>query len=199
VGVVVPPYMQLIIEEVVRLARNSPHVSQASGVSVRTSIANLEAAVSNAERRGILTGEERVAVRPCDLQHLIASSRGKVEMTLAEDDASEDKLLKTLIGEAIKNVFDAVAEPDDFETISEQFQGNLTFPANDELSAQEFIQNMDQVDGLTDGAKQIARGLKMDPDDPQVLAGAGELLLEGLYVHNRLSKLDTDGKSFFKR
>ncbi|MEM7809250.1 MAG: sigma 54-interacting transcriptional regulator, partial [Planctomycetota bacterium] len=52
VGVVVPPFMQMIIEEVVRLARTSPHVSQASGVSVRTSIANLESAVSNAERRG---------------------------------------------------------------------------------------------------------------------------------------------------
>ncbi len=199
VGVVVPPFMQLIIEEVVRLARKSPHVSQASGVSVRTSIANLEAAVSNAERRGILTGEERVAVRPCDLQHLVASSRGKVEMTLAEDDASEDKLIKSLVGEAVKGVFDAVADPDDFEEISEQFQGNLSFPADDELPAKEFVENMKAVDGLLKGAKQVCRGLQMDADDPQVLAAAGELLLEGLYVHNRLSKFDTDGKAFFKR
>ncbi|MEM7809152.1 MAG: magnesium chelatase, partial [Planctomycetota bacterium] len=199
VGVVVPPFMQMIIEEVVRLARTSPHVSQASGVSVRTSIANLESAVSNAERRGILTGEERVAVRPCDLQHVIASSRGKVEMTLAEDDASEDKLLRTLIGEAVKNVFDAVADPDSFETIIEQFEGNLSFPADDELSAKEFVANMEAVNGLRDGAENVARAMQMDPDDPQVLAGAGELLLEGLYVHNRLSKFDSDGKSFFKR
>ncbi len=199
VGVVVPPYMQMIIEEVVRLARTSPHVSQASGVSVRTSIANLEAAVSNAERRGILTGEDRVAVRPCDLQHVIASSRGKVEMTLAEDDASEDKLLKTLIGEAVKSVFDAVATPDEFEEVADQFQGNLSFPADDELSAKEFVANMALVDGLRDGAEQVCRALNMDPSDPQVLAGAGELLLEGLYVHNRLSKFDNDGKSFFKR
>ncbi len=166
---------------------------------MRTSIANLEAAVSNAERRGILTGEERVAVRPCDLQHLVASSRGKVEMTLAEDDASEDKLIKSLIGEAIKNVFDTVATPDDFDGISEQFEGNLSFPADDELPAKEFVDNMGLVDGLKDGARTICRALQMDPDDPQVLAGCGELLLEGLYVHNRLSKYDGDGKSFFKR
>src|SRR6185436_2242298 len=53
----VPRFMSEISEEVVRLARSSPHVSQASGVSVRTSIANLETAVRNAERRGITTGE----------------------------------------------------------------------------------------------------------------------------------------------
>src|SRR5437899_2486525 len=35
-----PRFMAEIIEEIVRLARSSPHVSQASGVSVRTSIAN---------------------------------------------------------------------------------------------------------------------------------------------------------------
>ncbi len=56
----IPPFMAETIEEVVRQARNSPHVSQASGVSVRTSIANMEVAVSNAERRGILTGESHV-------------------------------------------------------------------------------------------------------------------------------------------
>src|SRR4051812_47025138 len=38
VKVEVPRFMTEIVEEVVRLARSSPHVSQASGVSVRTSI-----------------------------------------------------------------------------------------------------------------------------------------------------------------
>jgi magnesium chelatase subunit I len=52
-------------------------VSQASGVSVRTSIANLETVVSNAERRAILTGESRVVPRMCDLNYLIASCRGR--------------------------------------------------------------------------------------------------------------------------
>jgi len=46
-------------------------------VSVRTSIANLETAVSNAERRGILTQETRVIPRICDLNYLIASCRGR--------------------------------------------------------------------------------------------------------------------------
>src|SRR5437773_1522820 len=81
VRVDVPRFMSEIVEEMVRLARASPHVSQASGVSVRTSIANLETMVSNAERRGIVSGEQRVVPRICDLNYLIASSRGKIEMT----------------------------------------------------------------------------------------------------------------------
>src|SRR5438105_4938558 len=78
----VPRFMSEVVEEVVRLARTSPHVSQASGVSVRTSIANLETVISNAERRAILTGEKRVVPRMCDLNYLVASCRGKIEMTL---------------------------------------------------------------------------------------------------------------------
>src|SRR3954471_5750023 len=78
----VPRFMSELVEEVVRLARSSPHVSQASGVSVRTSIVNMETVVSSAEKRGIVTGEKRVVPRICDLHHLIASCRGKIEMTL---------------------------------------------------------------------------------------------------------------------
>src|SRR3954452_175147 len=121
VRVDVPRFMSEIIEEVVRLARSSPHVSQASGVSVRTSIANLETAVSNAERRAILTREKRVVPRICDLNYLVASCRGKIEMTLAEEEGAEDKLIKSLTGEAVKAVFGRYGDAEDFEDITEQF------------------------------------------------------------------------------
>src|SRR3954468_3149706 len=55
VRVEVPRFISEIVEETVRLARSSPHVSQASGVSVRTSIANLEAGARQAEARGSRT------------------------------------------------------------------------------------------------------------------------------------------------
>src|ERR671913_114662 len=121
VRVDVPRFMSEIVEEMVRLARSSPHVSQASGVSVRTSIANLETVVSNAERRGIATGEKRVVPRICDLNFLVASCRGKIEMTLAEEEGAEDKLIKSLTGEAVKAVFARYAKLDDYESIIEQF------------------------------------------------------------------------------
>ena len=199
VDVVVPQYLQEVVEEVVRLARTSPHVSQASGVSVRTSIANSETVVSNAERRGLATGETRVVARVCDLSHLIASCRGKIEMTLAEEDGSEDKLVASLIGEAVKSVFNGVADVDDYEAITDQFAGNLTFPAGDDLTAEEFVANMKAIKTLPQSATKLAKEIGVDPNDPGTMAGVGEFLLEGLYVNDRLSKFNQKGKAFFKR
>ena len=199
VQVDVPKFMSEIIEETVRLARSSPHVSQASGVSVRTSIANLETLISNAERRGILTGEKRVMPRICDLNFLIASCRGKIEMTLAEEEGAEDKLIRSLVGEAVKSVFANHGDPDGHDAITEQFRGNLTFPAGDDLSAEEFVANMKAIKTLPQAAAALARELGLDPSDPAALASAGEFLLEGLYVNNRLSKYNAKGKTFFKK
>jgi magnesium chelatase subunit I len=199
VKVEVPQFMNEIIEETVRLARASPHVSQASGVSVRTSIANLETVVSNAERRALLTKEKRVVPRICDLNYLIASCRGKIEMTLAEEEGAEDKLIRALVGEAVKSVFGRYGDPEAHENITEQFKGNLTFPAGDDLSAEEFVANMKAIKGLTPAAAALAKEINVDGSDPAVLASVGEFLLEGLYVNNRLSKYNAKGKTFFKR
>jgi magnesium chelatase subunit I len=189
VQVVVPDYLHRIIEEAIAQARRSPHINQASGVSVRASIACLENVVSSAERRGILNGEQRVAARPCDLQHIVAATRGKIELMLAEDgSAGEDKLVAALVGEAIKQVFGAAADVDDFEPIAEQFEQGLKITLGDELSAADAVGSLRHVDGLLPAAVKLAKSLKLDAKDEQMLAGVGELILEALYVHNRLSK-----------
>ncbi len=199
VAVEMPQFIHEIVEEMVRLARSSPHVSQASGVSVRTSIANLETVISNAERRGIVTGEKRVVPRICDLNYLIASSRGKIEMTLAEEDGAEDKLIKSLTGEAVKSVFIRYADLDAYEPIIEQFKGNLTFPAGDDLTAEEFVTNMKLIKKLPEFATALAKEMELENSDPAILAAVGEFILEGLYVNDRLSKYNTKGKTFFKK
>jgi len=199
VEVEMPRFMAEITEEIVRLARSSPHVSQASGVSVRTSIANRETVTSNAERRGIKTGEQRVVARVSDLSAVLASCRGKIEMTLAEEDAAEDKLIRSLSGEAVKAVFARYADVDGFQSIVEQFGGHLTFPAGDELSADEFIANMKAVKGFAQSAARLAKAMNLDGNDTGALAAVGEFILEGLYVNNRLSKYSAKGKAFFRR
>jgi magnesium chelatase subunit I len=186
----VPAYMHRIIEESVAAARTSSHINQSSGVSVRASIACLENMVSSAERRGILTGEQRVVPRICDLSHIVASTRGKIELMLADDgdNATEDKLVISLIGEAVAKVFDQVADADDFESIIEQFEDGLKLSVGDDLPADQQVENMKLVEGLYDAARNIAKRLEVDPKDNQQIAAAGEFLLEALYVHNRLSK-----------
>jgi magnesium chelatase subunit I len=195
----VPRFMAEVVEEVVRLARSSPHVSQASGVSVRTSIANLETLVSNAERRAILTGETRIVPRMCDLNYLVASCRGKIEMTLAEEEGAEDKLIRSLSGEAVKAVYARYDDPDGHDDIVSQFKGNLTFPSGDDLPADEFVANMKAIKGLLQAAGALAKRLKVDGGDNATLAAVGEFFLEGLYVNNRLSKFNSRGKTFFKK
>ena len=101
----IPIYIKEAVEEIARLARSSPHVNQQSGVSVRMSIANLENVVSNAERRAIKSRERFIVPRVSDLASAAASSRGKLELTMSEDDGHEDKLIHRIIDEAVKNIF----------------------------------------------------------------------------------------------
>ena len=79
--VVVPGFMKEIVEEISRLARSSPHVNQASGVSVRMSIANYENMLSSAERRAVLLGEDAAVARISDLAYLAASAAARWNST----------------------------------------------------------------------------------------------------------------------
>src|ERR1043165_3993144 len=114
--------MHEILEEFVRTARTSPHINQSSGVSVRCSIANAENLVSSAERRGILAGEKRVTARVDDLAFISASSRGKLELMLAEGDGAEDKLINSLVGEAVKTIFARYQDFNRYDEIALQFK-----------------------------------------------------------------------------
>ena len=120
-------------------------------------------------------------------------------MTLAEEEGAEDKLIKSLIGEAVKNVFNRVTSVDDFDAITEQFKGNLTFPTGDELPAAEFVANMKAIKPLPGAAVRLAKEMELNADDPAMLASVGEFVLEGLYVNDRLSKYNSRGKAFFRK
>ena len=187
--VVVPPYLHRVIEEAVTLARSSSYINQASGVSVRTSIACLENLVSSAERRGVMTGEPVVVARVSDLAHVLTSTRGKIELLMADDgDNTEDKLVESLLGEAVKAVFGQRADADEFVAVSDQFADGLRLTVGDDVSAEAVVASLAQVDGLADAARDVAGRLDLNADDPQMLASAGEFLLEALYVNNALSK-----------
>ena len=199
VEVVIPSFIAQIVEQIIVLARNSPNVSQTSGVSVRASICCVEAVASNAERRGIMADAKHVVARVGDLHHIIAACRGKIELSLADDEAAEDKLIESLTGEAVKLVFAELADVKDYEPIIEQFTGNLTFPSGDEITDEEFVANMGAISGVVRAAERLCGELGLDSKDHSMLASVGELILEALYVNNRLSKFNRGGKSFFRK
>jgi magnesium chelatase subunit I len=199
IAVEVPKFMHEVLEEFVRLARNSPHINQSSGVSVRCSIANAENLVSSAERRAIIHKEDRVTTRIDDLAFISASCRGKIELMLAEGDTAEDKLIGSLVGEAVKNVFDRYADLNDFDEIAMQFKGGLTLQVGDEVPTEMLVENYSHVKGLKQAATKLAAELGMDPKCLRAVGSAGEFLLEALYVNNRLTKSVTKGKAFFRK
>ncbi len=199
VRVQVPKFLHEIVEEFVRLARVSPHVNPASGVSVRCSLANVENLVSSAERRGIVHGENPVVARMDDLAFLPAGCRGKIELMLAEGEAAEDKLIVALLGEAVKLVFGRYAQVDTYEEIIQQFQGGMTLQVGDDVPTPTLAANYQHLKGLQAAAGKLAAKLGLSADDPAAVVSAGEFILEALYVHNRLSKVVARQKTFFRK
>lgn len=199
----VPVYVKEIVEEVSRLARTSPHVNQASGVSVRMSIANLENVVSNAERRALLNREAWVIPRVSDLTHLLPSSRGKVELTMTEDDGHEDKLIGRIADEAVKAVFTQHLDAREFRPAVDYFEAGKSVELGDTLSAQEVLKRVEKVPGLRKRADELARALLPELTDADARdaasASAAEFILEGLHVNNKLNKNVKSGTTSYRR
>ena len=199
VRVVVPGFLREILEETSRLARTSPHVNQASGVSVRMSIANLESTISNAERRALLHGEPVSVARISDLSHIAASSRGKMELAMTEDTGDEDHLVRRLIGEAVKTVFDEWFKPKQFRAIVEHIETGGSIQTGDGTSSQQLLDQLAAVPGLTDELNRVAESLEPELSTGDtatgLLASAAEFILDGLHCHNRLNKKPSDGNS----
>lgn len=198
--IVMPRFMAEIVEEFVRLARNSPHVNQQSGVSVRASITCTETLVSNAERRGIVLGESMVVPRVSDLANINASCRGKIELMLAENEEAEDKLISALLGEAVKNVAAQYLDVEELESVVQQFQGGKTnIEIGDDVAAADLVASAEKVRGLSRASKAVCDKADLPSDDNAALASAAEFILESLYVNNRLSKYTYHGNTFYKR
>jgi magnesium chelatase subunit I len=76
----VPGFVVELIERVAFLARTDKRIDQRSGVSQRMPITVLENAVSNAERRAVLLGEEVVVPRVSDVHAALPAITGKMEL-----------------------------------------------------------------------------------------------------------------------
>jgi magnesium chelatase subunit I len=201
--IAVPKFLKEIVEETSRLARTSPHVNQASGVSVRMSIANYENLLSNTERRALALGEDKSVARVSDLVALIGSSRGKIELNMTEETGEEDKLLSRIVEEAVKSIFDQHFDPKHFRNIVEYFESGNTLEVGDRLPGAEILK---RIDAVREFRKQVAKAaselepqIAATPLRPQLEASVAEFILDGLYCHNRLNKKQRSGLASYGR
>jgi magnesium chelatase subunit I len=199
--VFVPLFLKEIVEETSRLARKSPHVNQASGVSVRMSIANSENLVSNAERRALALGEQEAVARVSDLAGLVGSSRGKIELQMTEETGEEDKLLGRILEEAVKTIFDQHFDPKQFRNIVEYFESGNTLEVGDRVPHAQILK---RIEAVREFRKQVERAagdldakLAAGPLRPQLEASIAEFILDGLYTHNRLNKKQKSGEAIY--
>src|SRR4029079_4935785 len=104
VRVSVPEFMTEIVAMLSHLARESSHINQRSGVSVRLTVSNAETLVANAMRRALRHGERDVVPRASDLEAVAASTAGKVEIEALEE-GRDEQIVQHLLRSAVLTVF----------------------------------------------------------------------------------------------
>ena len=167
------------------------------------SIANLENVVSNAERRALLNGERWIVPRVSDLAHVVPSSRGKLELTMAEDEGHEDKLIGRLVDEAVKNVFAQHLDVREFRAVVDYFESGKGVELGDTLASRRCSSGSRRSPACGSGPRSWPRRSSARPADADAreaaTASAAEFILEGLHVHNKLNKNVKAGTTSYKR
>ena len=180
-----PPFMEAIVAEITFEARSSPDIAQASGVSVRMTVANYETLLANALRRALRLGEAEAVPRVSDLAALLASTQGKIELEYAGADTAEEEIIEGLVRRATRRVFDEQLTSEGLATVVEAFNQGWQVEVGPMMKAADYLDGLDEIPGLRDAAAALAGG-----DSPAQLASAIEFILEGLHLHNQLNKSD---------
>jgi magnesium chelatase subunit I len=191
--VVVPDFMAEIVAELSQLARESPHLNQRSGVSVRLTIANYETLVANATRRALRNGESEAVPRVSDLQALVSSTQGKVEIESLEE-GREEILLSQLVAAATLLVFRRRVQLTDPQVVIGAFNEETVVHAGDDLPASAYANTLAELPALAAPVLKLTGG----SEDPGVVASAVEFLLEGLHLTKRLNKEAAGSRAIYR-
>jgi magnesium chelatase subunit I len=192
-SVVVPDFMAEVVAELSQLARESPHLNQRSGVSVRLTIANYETLVANATRRALRNGESEAVPRVTDLQALVSSTQGKVEIESLEE-GREEILLTQLVSAAVLLVFRRRVQLADPHAVVGAFTQDTVVHAGDDLPAAAYADTLTSMPALTAPVLKLTGA----SEDPGVVASAVEFILEGLHLTKRLNKEAAGGRATYR-
>ena len=188
--VIVPPFMDAIIEEISRCARKSPYVDHHSGVSARFSIANYRAMVASARQRGIRLNERPAVPRISDLAHVHASGTGKLELDLmGSHQLSEHQVIEAVMSEAIGIVFGEYVDAHGLEKIADLFSKGVRIEVGDMLPSSAYADRFRDVPAAWEKAFEVNAS-----SDPAVRASCLEFVLAGLHATQRISRIERHGR-----
>ena len=186
IAVSVPEFMSMIVATVTHAARESSHINQRSGVSVRVTVANYEALIAGAVRRTLLSNETEVIPRISDLSALVASTAGKIEVE-SLDDGREIEIIQYLIKQSILDTFKATADQTLCADILKAFTDGAVINAGDDIPSDTYLQWLKDIPAFTPVLESI--GLTQDDlQNPSFVASGIEFILEGLHLSKLLNK-----------
>jgi magnesium chelatase subunit I len=188
--VVVPEFIREVVEQIAFEAREDNHVDKHSGVSQRMPITVMESVVSNAERRSLLTAEEPIVPRIADIYAAIPSMTGKMELEYEGEQLGAHRIARDLIKRAAGEIFEGYFVGIDFSRTIQWFdEGNKLLLA-DTAAAIECVTLIEAVPDLLETA---VIPFEFERTDNARLVAACELVLEGLYAQNKISRNEEGG------
>ncbi len=183
----VPEFISETIEQIAFEARDDQRVDKQSGVSQRFSISVLESAISNAERRTLVTGENEIVPRISDIYAALPSMTGKLELEYEGEQLGASRLAKDLIKRASGVIFEGFFLGIDFEPAVKWFDEGNKLLLSDTASAEECALLLESVPQLIDSTLVP---LDFNQEERANLVSACEFVLEGLYAQNKISRND---------
>jgi magnesium chelatase subunit I len=182
VSLEVPSYMMEIIATISHMARQSSDINQRSGVSVRLSVANFETLSASAARRALRLGEGEAVPRISDLDALVASTSGKVEIE-SIDEGREGQVVDDLVKRSVLTVFRARVPMDSLRDAVAAFDEGGVVHAGDDVASVSLTEVLTRIPTLRPAVAALAGS-----ESPAALASATEFILEGLHLSKRLNK-----------
>jgi magnesium chelatase subunit I len=181
----VPDHIAEIVATLTQLARQSPHINQRSGVSVRLSVANYETIVASSVRRALRLGEAEAVPRISDLDALAASTSGKVEIETI-DESRDGHVVERLIQQSVLTVFKTTVPPEQLRSVAGDFDAGEVIHTGDDIPSAQFVDALAKFPSLRD----LVAVLPGTPasESAGAVASATEFVLEGLHLAKRLNK-----------
>ena len=189
----VPPFLHEVVATFSHLARQSPHVNQRSGVSVRMTVANTETLVANAARRALRLGETDVVPRIADLDALASSTQGKIEIETI-DEGRDGQVVEHLLRAAVLTVFRERLPIERLRAVLDAFDSGQVVHTGDDLSSADEAALVEAIPALREPVLELTGG----DESPAAIASAVEFVLEGLHLSKRLNKDTLGGKATYR-
>jgi magnesium chelatase subunit I len=192
--VLVPPFMEEIVEQVSIAARKSKYVDHSSGVSARFSIANYRTMIASARQRAIRLQEKPAVPRISDLGHIQSSAIGKLELDMmGSHQMTEKQVIDAIVAEAIKTVFGEYVDEHGLSEIADIFAKGVKIEVGDMLPSSAYAERLKRVPPAWQKAFEVNAA-----ESVAVRASCVEFVLAGLYVTDRISRATHHGRIVYE-